>query len=273
MTENRKIIIFLAVTFILSYAFEFYIIFNGGMSKFGIGAIISLMWLPGLSSIITRVLTKDWKDIGLKLGTLNGFLIVFFIPLILSFVAFFICSLFDIRKMQMIDGVPLSKVFVQYGLHFAIGLIGAFGEEIGWRGFLTPKVYKAGWKYPTLYSGLIWALWHIPLVAFAGYYENLNSFVVVSLYTSLILILNIFMNWTRLHYESVFISSFAHAFYNFFFQTFWLYLLFKEKGRNVGYWEIFGGDMGILPIALYTLLIYFGIKVLKLNFKNYNQHS
>ena len=38
------------------------------------------------------------------------------------------------------------------------------------------------------------------------------------------------------------VATVCHAFYNFFFQTFWLHLLFKQPGPNVKYWEVLGAE-------------------------------
>jgi hypothetical protein len=40
----------------------------------------------------------------------------------------------------------------------------ALGEEIGWRGFLAPTLYRTrGFLWAGIGTGLIWALWHVPL--------------------------------------------------------------------------------------------------------------
>ena len=53
-------------------------------------------------------------------------------------------------------------------LPFAVGmvdgLIFASGEEIGWRGYMLTRLIDAGVPRPVLTSGLIWGLWHVPLV-------------------------------------------------------------------------------------------------------------
>jgi membrane protease YdiL (CAAX protease family) len=47
---------------------------------------------------------------------------------------------------------------------------GSLGEEIGWRGFLLPKLLK---KHSPLVAslilGVVWALWHLPIDLYAGY--------------------------------------------------------------------------------------------------------
>ena len=39
------------------------------------------------------------------------------------------------------------------------------GEELGWRGFLLPKLLPIGQWKAILVSGLIWGFWHAPVIA------------------------------------------------------------------------------------------------------------
>src|SRR5262249_58446417 len=44
------------------------------------------------------------------------------------------------------------------------------GEEIGWRGFLVPELAKRySFTATSVLSGVIWALWHVPIIVFSGY--------------------------------------------------------------------------------------------------------
>lgn len=40
----------------------------------------------------------------------------------------------------------------------------AAGEEIGWRGYMLTRLIDAGVPKPILISGLIWGVWHAPLI-------------------------------------------------------------------------------------------------------------
>src|SRR5690606_10039592 len=40
----------------------------------------------------------------------------------------------------------------------------AFGEELGWRGFLVPALRPLGTWPALLISGAIWGLWHAPVI-------------------------------------------------------------------------------------------------------------
>ena len=100
-------------------------------------------------------------------------------------------------------------------------------------------------------------------MAFGGYYKEISPLTIIVLYSTMILVLNIFINWIRLSSGSLLVATFAHAFYNFFFQTFWLHLLFKKPGQYSSYWLTLGGDMGLLTSIAFAILIYFGVSKLK----------
>lgn len=51
-----------------------------------------------------------------------------------------------------------------------INTFAALGEEVGWRGFLYPRLKERfGTARGRLLGGLIWGVWHWPVMIFAGY--------------------------------------------------------------------------------------------------------
>lgn len=74
------------------------------------------------------------------------------------------------------EHVPLPKLFVIF-IIFAI-VDGPVGEEIGWRGFLLPRLLERyGLIYASTLLGIVWFLWHIPLYAATGKVELNFAFV------------------------------------------------------------------------------------------------
>ena len=49
------------------------------------------------------------------------------------------------------------------------------GEEIGWRGYLLTRLIDAGVPNAVVVSGIIWGLWHVPLVLWGGYIQATPS--------------------------------------------------------------------------------------------------
>jgi hypothetical protein len=60
-------------------------------------------------------------------------------------------------KLVWPDFVPLVPVLLIWPL------LAALGEEMGWRGFLYPRLLaRLGWLGAAIIVGLIWGLWHLP---------------------------------------------------------------------------------------------------------------
>lgn len=56
-----------------------------------------------------------------------------------------------------------------------INVIACLGEEVGWRGFLSPHLKnRFGRVGGLLLSGLIWGAWHWPVIVFGGYEYGLT---------------------------------------------------------------------------------------------------
>jgi len=105
---------------------------------------------------------------------------------------------------------PISILGVILNLPFLIVLGGL--EELGWRGFLQPKLEQASNYYLSiLFVGLFWGLWHIPLWFIPGTVHCglpfmlylLSGFVLTSSFTTLFKYTN-----------SLFLTILSHAWFN-----------------------------------------------------------
>lgn len=48
---------------------------------------------------------------------------------------------------------------------FTVNLPFTFGEELGWRGLLVRETQKSGFLRSNLFIGVVWGLWHAPIIA------------------------------------------------------------------------------------------------------------
>jgi len=97
----------------------------------------------------------------------------------------------------------------------------ALGEEIGWRGFLAPQLAaRFGFKTGALLTGIVWTVWHLPLVFFADYNSASPSWFGVTCFTALMLGMSVIMAWLRLRSGSLWTAVVFHASHNQFIQVF-----------------------------------------------------
>lgn len=87
-------------------------------------------------------------------------------------------------------------------------------EEIGWRGYALPRLqgmYGAFWA--SIILGVLWSLWHLPLVWLAGSYQQSDSpleYMIV--FTVTILPISILFTWLYNHTNgSLLLASLFHA--------------------------------------------------------------
>lgn len=55
-----------------------------------------------------------------------------------------------------------------------------FGEEIGWRGFVLPRLQKSmSVQRATLFLALLWVLWHTPAFFYLDTFESLGGLIII----------------------------------------------------------------------------------------------
>jgi uncharacterized protein len=61
----------------------------------------------------------------------------------------------------------IPMIVANFGLVLLIG--GPLGEELGWRGYAMPALTaRMNWRAASLIIGLVWGLWHLPLLFMDG---------------------------------------------------------------------------------------------------------
>ena len=136
-----------------------------------------------------------------------------------------------------------SLVVTTLGL--TLGMLSGPGEEIGWRGYLLPRLIKSKVRHPILVSGLIWGTWHMPFVLLTFEHER---YVTAAVYFLLCVVLAVFMGWIRLASNSVWVAGMAHGAYNTFYQDFYDH---SFAGPHKWFWA---GEVGLLCSVTFGVL-------------------
>ena len=254
MSDRNQALIFIASVLVISWSFEAFIIVNGGVRNFGPLWLIALMCIPGVLSIALRlILNSGFGDIGLRAGKGRYYIYAIAVPLLLALLMGLVSAFFDIRKFSPISAERLIQVTPVLLSLLGLGLIGAFGEELGWRGFLLPKMMSGGFKSPYFACGLVWASWHLPLIAFGDFYQTDNTLLMALIYGLGIIAISLFFSELRMRSDSVWVAVIAHASHNFFFQLMVPVLLFIVPGSHSELWEMVASDTGLCVAVLYAV--------------------
>ncbi|MBS1672451.1 MAG: CPBP family intramembrane metalloprotease [Actinobacteria bacterium] len=88
--------------------------------------------------------------------------------------------------------------------------LAAFGEELGWRGFLVPALRRWGTWPALLGSGVIWGLWHAPIILL-GYDFTRTDISGVLLMVGGCTVWGVLLGWLRLRSASLWPAVFAHG--------------------------------------------------------------
>jgi membrane protease YdiL (CAAX protease family) len=235
-----------------------------------------IMWCPALATYLTcRILKLNFSLLPWRWGSTSDLTWSALIPIAYSAVAYILIWIIgggnfynqefvtDAAKQlgwsTLPDGVFIVLFVVVTGV---IGMIGsmstALGEEIGWRGFLVPRLmaYTSSYTKTSLISGLIWAVWHYPLLIFGDYNNGAPALYGITCFTVLVVSISFVYTWFIIKTKSLWTGVLLHASHNLFVQGILGPLtLENEQSRYLV------GEFGaVLPAVTVVVAIYFWTK-------------
>ncbi|SCW35058.1 CAAX protease self-immunity [Ruminococcaceae bacterium YRB3002] len=263
MNKNRKaLLIFYAVSLPLSALLEILCCITQDTLF-----VLIAMWVPGITAIILA--SKMYK--GERILGLGGkfkiryILIAMIIPLIYLTISYAITWLIlkdplakpaDVAKYLLsgmkIDSNTMATIIL--AAYFVPGIISsamsAAGEEIGWRGFAYPLLEKEfGRVKACLINGIIWALWHFPMMIGGAYQASVNMVYGLISFVVCVMLMTVIFCWTRSVSASVWPAIMLHAVHNHVDQ---IYLQPLSTDERVPY---FAGEQGFITIILIAVIV------------------
>jgi membrane protease YdiL (CAAX protease family) len=116
------------------------------------------------------------------------------------------------------DQLALINIITQIALAFTLGIlfnmIFTFGEEFGWRGYLLPRLAPLGGISAAIITGVIWGLWHTPVIVLDGYNYPGHPWAGVGVMVIFTVALGMIFAWLRFRSGSVWPSVMGHAAFN-----------------------------------------------------------
>ena len=246
MNKTKKSIVsFLVICFALSSIFYYLIIAHGLLEL-----SYALMWCPGVAALVVSFIYHRGENaVYLKRCKLKYVLAGLGLPLLYWGVSYGIYLL--IYGKDVIVGNMLLTLLQMPNMllmYLALYFVTAMGEEIGWRGYLVPKLNELfGFKKGALICGMIWALWHSPLFI-AGYMSDLPLWFQVPVLLLLCITLSYPMFYLSIKSKSMWPGVLLHFIHNFVAQL----LLDQSIGGAMRPYLV--GETGIISLGIITVI-------------------
>jgi membrane protease YdiL (CAAX protease family) len=229
MKSATPLVLFFALVAVFAFVFEGAAITLRPSSSF----ITGLMWSVAIAAMLALKLTRQpLASLGWRWGPAKHHVIAFLLPAVYGAIAYAIAAALGLITFAAPENVaalvesermvtlPAPLGFVLAILMMAtIGMVQslatALGEEIGWRGFLTPRLTAlSGFVVATFITGVIWASWHLPLLFLGVYQSGANQlYEAVSFVVMAVAISGAFA-WLRLDSDSLWPAATLHASHN-----------------------------------------------------------
>lgn len=183
--NQRRLILYLTFSFLLVWIPTIVYTAGGGAyeSQTMYAILTYSMLCPAVGMVLTRLITREGfpmrgKDslglgISFRKGKWRYYLAAILLPTIYLEAGYGLFYLLFPESFQPAllqeTGIPKNALWL-YPLATCINTcalsVGALGEEVGWRGYMMPKLEELfGIRKAVLIGGLIWGIWHYPMIA------------------------------------------------------------------------------------------------------------
>lgn len=233
-SKARKGLAIFFVVFIAGSAYiERKVYLLGGSVGNHLGWIYLLMWWVTISSVVARVILRESpRDVSFRWGGWAGtraVLIATALPLVAGSLAYGIAWNTGLAHFTgpttpdsvlgiPMSGNPVARFFTFLLIMLTVGGIrscrSAAGEEIGWRGYMLTRLIDGGIPAPIFVSGLVWALWHTPLILSGQYASGPHPLASAGLFVCDVVAMGYIFAWLRLSSGSIWPCIWAHGVWN-----------------------------------------------------------
>jgi membrane protease YdiL (CAAX protease family) len=288
--DKRRIAVFLLFAFGIAWTTGLVIFLTGGIANNPLAlplTVLGYMGAPAMAHLLTRLVTREgWHELYLRPRFRHGWpywLICWVGPGLLTIagmIVFFLImpqyfdpALGTVQKLlksagNAATGVnPWTVVIAQtvQAILIAPLLNGlpTLGEEFGWRAYLQPKLMPLGGRKAMLIIGVIWGVWHWPIIAM-GHNYGLNypgyPWLGMLMMVWFTFLLGTFLGWATLRGGSVWPAVIGHGAIN---GIAALGVLLEQGQPSTLLGPLPVGLIGSVGFAIVALLIYISPSALR----------
>jgi CAAX protease family protein len=269
--SRAQVATYLLLVFAFSSVFYFLVLRAHTLGAGGGLYVAGIMWCPALAAMVTLKLNgRPLPELGWKWPPARYAAMSWYIPLLYATIAYLFvwCSglggfpnhetMQQLSQRMGLRTSPVTSTVVYVLLVGTFGLVQslarALGEEIGWRGFLVPELFKhMGFTGTALLSGVVWSCWHYPILIWGDYNSGTPTWYGLTCFTVMVVAISFVFAWMRLKSGSLWTGAILHASHNLYIQG-----IFTPLTRNTGKTAWFIDEFGaVLPVVAVGFAIYF----------------
>ncbi len=238
--KHKSLFAYLIILALLSAAFIAGMLLAG---QYGAFLAQGYMLLPAVAALLTRAFfdPQRFSDANLSIGRWTDYLKYWLLSLGISLLVFIVYTFlgagywdisgqafltrlaeqFTVAGQDLAEATPagitpqvMLWLFFVGGLttfNILPGLITGFGEEFGWRGLMFPRMYAIRPWVAFLVGGLIWYVWHLPLMLVAPEQNDQQMRgILIPLLALGSVCTHTYLAYIYLKTRSVFVTALAH---------------------------------------------------------------
>lgn len=122
------------------------------------------------------------------------------------------------------DGSGLPDLLVNLIINLLTTTLVVLWEEIGFRGYLQPKLMGLGTKQAIVLTGFLHGVWHLPIILLTPFYIDLgNPFLTIPIFLLLLTASGVMTGYLRLETDSIWPGTILHGAFNAFLDFFTMF--------------------------------------------------
>ncbi len=235
LNTKGEVRLFLLILFLLSAVFYALLFISPGFPQRWDAYSVGFMWCPGLAALAAQfVMRRNLRGLGWGWGGFRYYLLAYGLPIAFCLVSYLpVWVVFHAFRPEAFSATAaklgLTGAIGRVGLMLLVlaqpflGMIVSFGEELGWRGFLVPRLQSTmSFTKTSLATGLIWAVWHYPVVIalFPLSRPGVPTWYALTCFSVIVVGISFVHSWLRLRSGSMWPSTLFHASGNAFLGSF-----------------------------------------------------
>ena len=226
----------------------------------GDGVLLATMFTPLLAVLAMRLLiVRDgwtlaaWADIGLHRPGFRYWPLALVLPLIVLLPGYLLVWGTGMAGLVVPPDFAAPRELIRLAVAILVGAaLGAFGEEVGWRGYLLPRLMPLG-RWPAMFAtGFLHGAWHLPLILFTPFYHSAGTvWITVVLFLATFTLAGGVYGFLRIASASIWPVALAHRALN----TYWDRLDSATPSGNSVLTDYVAGESGIAVIVMLALIV------------------